>query len=422
LRGTVTAPSFGGSLTLAGGAFSGPQETVPITGARGTLAFSGTTIAVQGVSADVGGGKVTSSGTIAIPDVHDLRSATVALQANASNARVDLPAYLKGTVDAALTIARDAGAPPRLGGTIALSKARVPVSAFTSAKPAGASTSTPPDVILGLALTVGDDVRVISPSVDVGGSGKLTVSGTLAKPAIDGRITSTGGTLDFYRHFRLQRAVIAFDPSSGIIPDVNATATTMVTDPDTTIQLHVTGPANDLNIGLASDPAYTREQILGLLVGVQQFGALAGVQSTGGGSFSAGSAAQQLALGQVNGVFTKSLLEPLSSQIASVVGLQDFSIYNDIGTGFGLNLGKSLGKNLSVSAAESFGVNRQTSISLIDRFTDRLRGRLTFYQSSVQVFAASLPTFGTPQTVGQTLQLQNNDLGTGFRIDGELKF
>ena len=423
LRGTVSAPSFGGSLTLANGSFSGPQESVPITNMRGTLAFSGTTIAVQGVSADVGGGTVTSSGTIAIPDVHDPTVVTLALKANADNARVDLPAYFKGNIDAALTIDRNAGAPLRLGGTVALSKARVPVSALYSSKPAGATTSKPPDVMLGLALTVGDDVRVISPSVDVGGKGNLTIGGTLAKPAIDGRITSTDGTLDFYRHFRLQRAVIAFDPSSGVIPDVNATANTSVTNPDTNIQLHVTGPADNLNIGLASDPAYTREQILGLLVGVQQLGALSGVQTSSGGSFSASNAAQQLALGQVNGVFTRNLLQPLSSQLAAVTGLNDFSVYNDLGSGFGLNLGKSITKNLSVEAGESFGVSRRSSISIVNRFTNRLRARLTFFQSPPQVFAASsLPAFGTPQSVGQLQQIQNTDEGTGFRLDGELKF
>jgi autotransporter translocation and assembly factor TamB len=365
---------------------------------------------------------VTSSGTISIPDVHDPRSVSLALLANANHARVDLPAYFKGDVDAALSITREAGAPPRLAGSVALSKARVPISALYSSKPQSASTSTGPDVILGLAITVGDDVRVISPSVDIGGSGKLAVSGTLAKPSIDGTLVSTGGTLDFYRHFRLQRADIAFDPSSGLIPAVNATATTRVTNPDTDIQLHVTGPADNLNIALASDPAYTREQILGLLVGVQQFGALAGVQSTGGGPFSATNAAQQLALGQVNNVFARSLLEPLSSQIASVVGLQDLSIYNDLGSGFGLNLGKSLSKTLSVSAAESFGVDRRSSISLTNRFSDRFRGRLTFFQTPVQAFASTLTTFGTPQSLGLVQQIPNYDTGSGVRLDGELKF
>ena len=55
---------------------------------------------------------------------------------------------------------------------------------------------------------------------------------------------------------------------------MNATATTHVPDPSTNVLLHVHGPATGLAIDFASQPGYDREQIVGLLVGAQNLGAI----------------------------------------------------------------------------------------------------------------------------------------------------
>ncbi|MGZ3547847.1 MAG: translocation/assembly module TamB domain-containing protein [Vulcanimicrobiaceae bacterium] len=401
LRGTVSAPYLDGGLTLANGYFAGPQETVPIADLDGRLALHGTTVSLQSLRANAGGGTFAASGTASVPNLRSAREVTLRLQASAKRVRVDLPAYFKGQIDGAITVVRNPGTRPLVAGEATISNARVPLSAFLNTNAPKTPAAKPPDIAFDLALNIGQDVRVQSPNVDIGGTGRLVFGGTLAAPALRGRIVATGGTLDFYRHFRIQNGVVQFDPASGIMPRVDAVATTHVTDPDTDITLHVTGKApSDLNLDLASDPSYSRAQILGLLVGAQQFGAVAGVQSSGSGTgFSASSALGGVALGQLNQVFTRSLLEPLSTQLGGALGLSNLQLYNDLGIGFGASALKSIGKHASLSFAESFGSPRRSSVTLQVQPSQVTAISLTAYQQQqIDVFGGY-----TPQTVGQNI-------------------
>jgi hypothetical protein len=174
---------------------------------------------------------------------------------------------------------------------------------------------------------------VQSGNVDLGGAGNAQPTGTLASPLLAGTICSTGGTLDFYRTFRIQRGSATFDPSAGVMPYVDAVATTSIDNPPADIRIHVTGPATSMDLGLSSDPSYDRSQILGLLVGAQTFGAVQGVPSSNSSAspFSAVSAIQSVGFGEANQVFTRSILEPAASSLGSALGMSNLQFYNNIG-------------------------------------------------------------------------------------------
>ncbi|HEY1655073.1 MAG TPA: translocation/assembly module TamB domain-containing protein [Candidatus Tumulicola sp.] len=409
LAGTIAFPRLDGQFDLAGGAFSGPQETVPITGLSGRVAFAGDTAFVQNLRAQAGGGTLTGDGQVAMTNLRDLGSVAASLNLSARALRLDLPQYVKGQFDGDLHLVRQPNSRAILGGSMALSNARIPLTALYNPKSSSATPAALPDLGFNLQVAANRDVRVVSPNVDVGVGGSALVAGTLEAPTLAGTFRSTGGTVSFLRDFRIQRARATFDPASGVVPMVDATATAYVADPSTDVTLRVTGPATALNVAFSSDPPYDREQILGLLVNAQAFGAVRGVATTGG-SFSASSAVAGLAAGQLNQVFTRNLLEPLSLALGENLGLTNLQITSDVQAGLGVSAAKAFGKNLTFIFAQSFNETRRTSWTLQAHPSIGTQLQLTAYTTqSVSVFALSQP----PAQYANGTNLSTVLLGTG---------
>jgi autotransporter translocation and assembly factor TamB len=382
VSGSARAPQFGGGLALRDGTFSGPVERSPITGIGAQIGLHGQTMSLQS-HASVGTGSVTASALATLPDLHRPYDTAFTLEGRVENARLDLPSYFQGTLNGNVTLARSGRRLPALSGDLSVLDARIPLTALLNQKQGTGAGPGLPDVAFdGVHIAVGRNVRVQSANVDIGATGAVNLGGTLNAPTLAGVFHSTGGSLSFYRSFNLESGDVTFEPSSGVIPDVNAVATTFVANPATAIRLHVTGSVTDMNLALDSDPAYSREQILGLLVGAQQFGAVRGVQSTGGANVSAGSAAQSLAFGQLNTVFTRNLLEPLSASLGGALGFTEVQITSDIQTGLGVNAVKAFGKNVNAIFAQSFGYPRTQSIAFEARPDIGSGLRLTAYSST----------------------------------------
>lgn len=363
-RGTVAAPLLSGSLALRQGSFVGPTERSPITNILADLVFGGTRAQLQS-RASVGGGTVTANGNANVASLHRPGDSTIDFHATASNARLDMPDYFNGIINANISLLRNAASVPQVSGDVAFSNARIPIDAFLKQRSGANPNPRLPNVAFnGVRISAGPDVRVLSRNVDIGTAGDVALGGTLDAPTLNGAFRSTGGSLNFYRNFDLQYGRVSFDPSSGLVPDINAVATTFVSDPATAIRLHATGPATNMNLELASDPAYSRQQILGILVGAQQFGAVRGVRSSGQSGFSATSAATNVAFGQLNTIFTRTVLEPFSSSLAGPLGFSEVRITTDIRTGVGITAVKAFGKHVNAIFAQSFGYPKTQSITL----------------------------------------------------------
>jgi autotransporter translocation and assembly factor TamB len=363
--GTPQDPAIDGSLALTGGTYASDLVRSAIDNARARLTFTRATAQLSGVHADVGGGSIDGSGTMTFGDARDFAH-TFALNAQltASNARLDVNRYLTGTVNGTITATKTPGRRDAvIGGDVAFSKTRIPLTALLSSSKANPQ-ATPVALPVAFALTVsaGNDVRVQGSGVDVGARGAVTVGGTLAAPTLDGSLQSTDGTLSLYRTFTLQRGVVTFAPSDGLIPDVDATATTTITNPDTDILLHVTGPVTNLNLDLASNPSYSKEQILGLLLNAQAFGAVQGVQTTqtSGGGINAAN----IAGGYLSSQLSQSLLAPIGSQLGSSLGFSDLALGYDYGSGFSAGASRPIGKNLTASFHQTFGTDQREVLGL----------------------------------------------------------
>jgi autotransporter translocation and assembly factor TamB len=425
LGGSQANPGLSGSLALAGGSFSGPQERSKITDAAITLNFAERTVTLENTHATIGGGAVSAGGSVTVADLRDpARSATANVTLNSANADFDFPQFFRGRVLGALTLSRNAGAPLAVGGTLALSSMRIPLTAIlTSGTPQAKASAAPVAVAFDLGVDVGNDVRVQSGPVDIGAKGDIRIGGTLAAPTASGKLTATDGTISFYRTFAIQYpSTVTFERSDGLIPYVDATATTSVSNPPTDVTLHVTGPATQLNVALASDPNYSREQILGLLVGAQALGAVSGVAATSGGAV--GNPFGALAEGELGTLLTQNLLQPFSSQIGSAVGLNGLAVNYAPGAG-GVSIGaqKKLFKNVSAVFAQSFNYPPRQSVGLIASPNDRTAIQLSFFTQQ------SLNTFQTTdgglnlQSTNQALTVIQPLTGTnGFAFSIQRKF
>ena len=422
LSGTVDAPALNGAIVFDNGSFSGPQESVPVTGATARLALSGTSIVLQNAHANAGGGRLDADGNAAIPSLRDIHNASVAVNLHARGLQLDMPAYIKGRFDGDLSLKRDPASRAVAGGTVAVSGARVPLTALYNPKTSTAAPATLPDIGLDLHVNVGRDVRVVSSNVDVGAQGSVHVMGSLQAPQLAGSFVSTGGTVSFLREFRVQQATVRFKPSSGIVPTVDATATTYVADPPTNVALRVTGPATNMNVTFASDPSYNREQILGLLVNAQAFGAVRGVSTTGTSPFSVSSTITTLAAGQINTLFTRNLLEPLSVALGNSLGLQNLQITNDLQGGFGVNAVKTIGKNVNFVFAQTFNQPRRTAWSIQAHPNVATQLNLTAYTSQDTQALGYQPTLVQNLNYGSTTLIPLDTGTNGIDFKYQRKF
>jgi hypothetical protein len=123
-----------------------------------------------------------------------------------------------------------------------------------------------------------------------------------------------------------------------------------------------------MQLNLQSDPTYNKSQILALLAGLQNFGAVPGLASNPSGNstggFTLGGAVQNMALGQLNTLFTRNLFEPLNASLGNALGLQNLQIADSFTGGFGINAAKAFGKHITATFSENLGEPRQQSLTI----------------------------------------------------------
>ncbi|GAC1403431.1 MAG: hypothetical protein NVSMB64_05190 [Candidatus Velthaea sp.] len=376
VEGDVEHPRLLGTLALTNGSYLSDLERAPIANVNARLAFAGTSVALRAFHANLGGGTLDGEGRLDLPFAHSV-AAGYAVDLRAQKARLDFPAFGRGTVDGSLRLT--SGTPrPLISGDVALSDAVIPFAAISrSGGTAAGETPGPPplDPAFRIHAVAGRNVRVRNSIVDIGATGSVDLSGTFTQPRLAGAFTSTGGTVSTYNHaFRVQSATVTFDPAAGVVPDINVRAVTHVTNPDpdptrnvagsADIAVTVSGPADNYTIAYASNPPYSEAQIVALLFDLPAV--------LGGVNFNAANAAATLrgAPGEtnvllppgvspqqigtisfnqevfslLNGQFTQRALSPLEDFLARVFGLTDLSFTVDYSGGVGYTLRRQIGK------------------------------------------------------------------------------
>jgi len=459
--GTAGAPRLNGSLALSGGVVRTPLELVPLTGLSARLAFEDTGVTLEGLHAAAGGGTVDASGEATLPNlIHPSVDAAYRVDAHAAGLHLDSPEFGSGTVDGNLSVRHVPAGLPALSGRVALSDATIPFSALLlaagSTSAGGGLNSAAPapaprlasDATLALDLSAGRNVRVRSANVDIGARGDLEITGTRSAPQLTGVFTSTGGTLTYFNTvFRLVDGTVTFQPDLGVIPTLDARASTHVINPDPNtvrnssgtadISLTVTGPVTNLSIALTSDPAYERQQILGLLLNAPALGAKnlfgdtpgmptlygsnATTQLAPGVAASRNASGElsvaQEAFGVANAQFTRTLLAPFETTVASAVGLTNLNVNVDYTGNVGLTARKILGKNVDAIYGTTFGYPYRQTFGFDVKASDATAGQVTVFQTLGAAGLNSLTPNTYLYTTNPRLQASQPTAGTaGFSL------
>lgn len=445
IGGTAGTPRLIGALALAGGTLASPLETYPLTDLRASVSFSGNDARLDALHAASGGGTLDATGLATFPDlVRPGPDATYTLDAVAKHLRLNLPAYGSGQIDGTLRVAHRPARLPVVSGNLTLADATIPFAALLiadagangglDAAPAPVAIAPPANAFaLDLTVAAANNVRVRSSNVDIGGRGDLHVGGTTAAPKLDGGFDSTGGTLTYVNTvFRLVDGRVSFTPDLGLVPTLDARAVTHVSNPDPNtlrnlsgtadVTLDVTGPVTNLSIGLTSDPAYDRQQILGLLFSAPAlgasnlFGGTAGVPTLYGSTSPTGAppgfaatrnangqfSVAQEAFGIANAQFTRTLLAPIETSFAQAVGLSNFNVNVDYSGAVGVTARKVLGKKLNAVYGTSFGYPYRQTFGFEIKPNESTAAQFTVFQT---LGATGLTSLSPPSYQGGNLKI-----------------
>lgn len=379
VTGTTGDPALGGGLTLTHGSYVSPLLASELRDATIDLAFAGHRAVLRTLHADLGGGAIDGTGDASVGDLRALgRTLAFRVSTRERHVGLDVAKLFRAKVDGTLAVSRAASQPVLVAGDLAFAHTRIPLAALLP-RPPPASSAAPLPIAFNLAVAATTDDRVQGPNVDVGAIGRAVLGGTLAQPTLAGAFTSTDGTLSFYRSFVLQNARVAFHRADGIIPTVDATATTHIPDPSTDVLLRVHGRATELALDLASRPDYDRAQILGLLVNAQALGAVSGVAqttpSTSGPNPLAGAA-----VGFVNQEFTRTLFEPFSSSLGAGLGLSTLAFAPSLTGGFTASASRRIGEHLTASFSdEQLPSGQRQSFAIAGNFSDATSVQLSLF-------------------------------------------
>jgi TamB, inner membrane protein subunit of TAM complex len=278
LHGPIAAPSLNGRAAITNGRirdFSLPNSLEAI---NGTVLFDDRGIELDGLTAQMGGGKVQFGGRIGLVGY---APGELNVTAHGVNMHLRYPEGFQSVIDADLSL-RGRVEQPTLGGTVTVQSAvftrRFQLSGNLfdlagggSASPAGLPGTTP-------VVPVTFDVRIVAPStlrvdnnlVRMTASADLTLRGTYERPLLFGRAEVERGQVLFEgKNYLITHGTIDFTNPTKIEPFFDVAAETRVRVPGQTYQVTVqaTGTTDRLQPQLSSDPPLPTADVLALLLG-----------------------------------------------------------------------------------------------------------------------------------------------------------
>ncbi|MHB8461776.1 MAG: translocation/assembly module TamB domain-containing protein, partial [Vulcanimicrobiaceae bacterium] len=407
LSGQVGSPQAIGQISLTDGTYAGPYNATTIGKIGAQVLFSGTKLTLASLRAMVGGGLVSGGGIVDLAaGLNTPARMPYSAHLQGRGAQLDIPGIGRGTLDLNLALTHTALSRALLSGNATITNASVPFAAFLV--PSVASTGYRAyDLAFDLALRAGQNVRVVGSGygagLDIAGTGAVALRGTLSNPTLAGSFVASGGTLTYLdRAFNVVRARVAFNPNRGLIPNLTASAQTRVTESSsagsafgaTEITVSVTGPIDQLNVDLQSNPpGYSRDQLLAMLTPLGGLAGVGGTSSTlrSGGGTTIG----QEAFNLVNAQFTSALLGPLGNAIGKSLGLGNVGLSFDYFGNLAVSVNRPIGHGFSLSYSSTFGLVSLQTLGVEYAPNPSTIAQLAFYTQTVapSVSAGLRPVF-----------------------------
>lgn len=372
VSGTAGRPQLSGSATLRGAGVESPFETVPLEDLNADLAFDKDTLTLSKVHGDLGHGTLSGGGSIhIIPAVGLLSVAGIQFTSriHLRGAEIDVPDWTQGSLTGDMQITKS-GTTPYATGALTLDDGTIPFAAIyrlasgygggpapengpipgvpelrpghfvvyggpvfgeggpyllggsPGAKQAPAGPKLP-SVDLAIKASAGKNVRVHGGAIDLTAGGGVLIAGNLRAPTLAGEFSATRGQIGYFdTNFRLERGVVTFDPTEGLLPTLDVKATTNLNGAE--ITLTVTGRIDNLQTDLSSNPSMSRDDIVATLLHAPQVQSV--ISSTPG---EAQTALYAEAQSYFNAQLTRSLLFPVESLLAQTINVEQISLIYD---------------------------------------------------------------------------------------------
>jgi translocation and assembly module TamB len=285
ITGSFERPQVAGSARIVGGRLRHLWVPHAIENINGRIAFAGSSIRLDDVTATMAKGKVAFGGRVALqglwPSQFDVTASGDAME-------LRYPTGFRSVVDADLAL-RGTPADPVLSGTVTVRNALMRRTldfnaslvelAGAAGVASGAAAAAPPGASAELPFPLRFDLRIIAPpstleinskDVRISANADLTLRGTYDKPALLGRAEVERGELWYEgRRIVVTRGTIEFTNPSKIDPYFDVEAETRVRAPGQTYQitLRATGTMQRFTRDLSSDPPLPEVDVVTLLLG-----------------------------------------------------------------------------------------------------------------------------------------------------------
>lgn len=340
---------------------------VVITRANGRLTLAGTTVRVDQLAGRMGTGDFAIGGALDLSHGPDL---TWTLTNVGTELMPSLEVELsgRGVLDGSWERMRVSG---EIDITRLLYDRNVELSDFL---PRLNRALAPPPPRPG-ARTVDLDLHVVAPGdlyvennvARIEGRADLRITGTAARPLLEGRIEALDGTVTFRdRTFDLESATIDFRPDLGLVAALNISAESTIETPDATylVDIRVTGTTAEPRVALTSDDPSLSQTDIATLIAV---GKTTAQLREGGGEFTID------ALALMPGPVSQGLQRG-TKQILPIDRVSFESTYSRTTGAFEpqIKLGKDLTDSLAVSVAQTFGVESRTTVLADYRLSQRV--------------------------------------------------
>jgi outer membrane protein insertion porin family len=272
LTGTFSDPLLEGDVKVNNLAFTGDNLPVALSSGNGHLTLAADHATLESFTALVNDGTAKATGTITLKHLQpqDWKFAITLAGVDVFFEEV------QSIVDGNLTLTGDQHQ-QSLTGVLTIPEADYSTNfnLATLASGGGGGISFPgssgevgsgvalPPLRLNVDVRAPDTLLIRNDLVNAAASAALHIGGVIDEPAITGQITLDGGTIKFRaQHYYITTGTLEF-PFGGATPEVN-----LMTEADVSgyhVNVGLSGPINDMQVELRSDPELPRSDVLSLV-------------------------------------------------------------------------------------------------------------------------------------------------------------
>ncbi|MDP2983621.1 MAG: translocation/assembly module TamB domain-containing protein [Candidatus Latescibacter sp.] len=361
--------TFEGSLDARDITMNPPWVDMPIKNGIVRMSFSPSQVAVDSVFVHSGNGTILITGTI--DDILQ-KKWSGQLSGSVNNIRIRQKNMFDAVVKSAQLEYSPTGGASLLKGNVDFGSTRIlyniDIQKLLSSAGAAGKGKEPPEIVkqtrLQIQISGGDQFWLDDNLAHVHLLPEVNLVGTLAKPALIGRVeASEGYVLYLDRKFTIQKAALEFIDPEELNPTLDIEAQAKVTGnqgngtASYTITLGVTGEMKKPQIALSSDPPLEKADILSLLnLGVTR-------QQIGFGAAQSDTTVSLLGILQnrAGNLATLQISEYMGRQLEGMLGLKSLNIEGNLfqtgqqSTGARLTATKKISENVEVSYITSLG-------------------------------------------------------------------